>query len=803
MAEAVLRAGSRVRIIATSREPLRARESGSIPCRRFRCRRRWRRLATTSLRYGCHPAFLGSGEARSRVCAGPRAASGDRGDLPAARRHSAGDRTGGGTRCGARPPDVAARLDDRFQLLRGGRRTALPRHQTLRATLDWSYELLAEPERILLRRLGIFPGFFDLEAARAVAADADLAPVSIVVGLSDLVAKSMIAAQLDTATTRYRLLETTRAYALEKADEHGEREQLARRHAEHFRQLFERAEADLETQPTAERLADYGRYIDDLRAALDWSFSPYGEPAIGVAITVASLQLWLQLSMMAECRRHVERALASISEQGSRGEMQLQAALGLSLNYTTGRTPGKEAALTRALAIAESLGDTEYRLLALRGLWAYRVDTGAYRMALELAEQFTELAATRGEPAYLAIGDRMAAIALYVLGDLTHARRRLERHLARPFPPLRHSRIVRFLMDPGVAIRTHLARILWAQGFPDQATETARLAVEDAEQKGHTISLCHALAQAACPVALYTGDLPAAERFAAILLGHAEKLRLAGWIARGHCLEATILILRGNVVDGLPLLRNALGELREDGPTPGYTPFLAVWARGLGQSGRLTEGLAAIEQALTLSEQYEERWNLPELLRIKGELLLLEDAAGAAISAENCFRQALNWADRDGALSWELRAATSLGRLWRNLGRGTEAHDLVASVYNRFTEGFDTADLKAARALPRFLQSAEPGLIRFDGPCTGTIGKHCLRPFPGVAASPGAACRWPAGQAWRPRIRRADGADRGAWRRCRQRRADGARLAGPGRGGQCARRCRFRRCARPSERIAR
>jgi predicted ATPase len=595
--------------------------------------------------------------------------------------------------------DVAARLNDRFQLLRGGRRTALPRHQTLRATFDWSYELLADPERILLRRLGIFPGFFDLEAARAVAADADLIPVSIVVGLSDLVAKSMIAGHLDTASTRYRLLETTRAYALEKLDEHDECEQLARRHAEYIRQLFERAEADLETRPAAEWPADYGRYIDDLRASLDWSFSPHGDTATGVAITVASLQLWLQLSLMAECRRHVERALASISGQGTRGEMQLQAALGLSLNYTTGRTPGKEAALTRALEIAENLGDTEYQLLALRGLWAYRVDTGAYRMALALAEQFTELAATAGELTYLAIGDRMAAIALYVLGDQTHARRRLEHHLARPFPPLRHSRIVRFLMDPRVAIRTHLARILWCQGFPVQAAETAQLAVEDAEQKGHTISLCHALAQAACPVALYTGDLPAAERFAAILLGHAGKLRLAGWIARGHCLEATTLIVRGNFADGLPLLRTAIAELREEGPTPGYTAFLAVLARGLGQSGQLTEGLPAIEQALALSEQYEERWNLPELLRIKGELLLLDDAAGAAISAENCFRQALNWAGRDGALSWELRAATSLGRLWRDLGRGMEAHDLVASVYGRFTEGFDTADLKTARAL--------------------------------------------------------------------------------------------------------
>jgi predicted ATPase/DNA-binding winged helix-turn-helix (wHTH) protein len=604
--------------------------------------------------------------------------------------------------------ELADRLDERFQLLTAGRRTALARHRTLRAALDWSFELLPEPERVILRRLGVFAGAFRLDTASAVIAGPDLTPSDIVEGIANLVARSLVTSDLRGDAARFSLLETMRAYALERLAEVGEREALARRHAEYVRQVFERAEVDWDTRPTDECLAEYGQYIDDVRMALDWAFSPGGDTATGVAITVGSVQLWLRLSMMAECRRHVERALASISGQGSRGEMQLQAALGLSLNYTTGRRQGKEAALTRALEIAESLGDTEYQLLALRGLWAYRVDTGAYRTALALAEQFAELAATRAGPVWLAIGDRMAAIALYVLGDLSNARRRLEHHLARPFPPLGHSRIVRFLMDPRVAIRTHLARILWGQGFPDLATQTARLAVEDAEQKGHTIALCHALAQAACPVALSTGDLPAAERFAAILLGHAGKLRLAGWIARGHCLNATALILRGNFADGLPLLRTALGELREEGVAPGYTGFLAVFARGLGRSGRLMEGLAAIEQALALSHQREEHWNLPELLRTKGELLLLEAAGGAALSAEHCFREALDRAGRDGALSWELRVAISLGRLWRDQGRATEAHDLVASVHGRFTEGFATADLKAARALLEDLRSGRP-----------------------------------------------------------------------------------------------
>ena len=127
-------------------------------------------------------------------------------------------------------------------LLTGGRRTALPRHQTLRATLDWSYELLTEPERVVLRRLAIFAGTFSLEAAGAVAASSEIAPSDVVDGVSSLVAKSLVAAEVDGTIARYRLLDTTRAYALEKLAESGERELLARRHAEYYRDLFERAE---------------------------------------------------------------------------------------------------------------------------------------------------------------------------------------------------------------------------------------------------------------------------------------------------------------------------------------------------------------------------------------------------------------------------------------------------------------------------------------------------------------------------------------------------------------------------------
>ena len=138
--------------------------------------------------------------------------------------------------------------------------------------------------------------------------------------------------------------------------------------------------------------------------------------------------------------------------------------------------------------------------------------------------------------------------------------------------------------------------------------------------------------------------------------------------------------------------------------------FLDVMAEALGRSGQIASGLAAIEEALAWTERTEGRWVIAELLRMKGELLLLQAAVGAAAAAEDHFRHALDWARRQGALSWELRAATSLARLWRDQGHPAQAMAFLQPVYDRFTEGFDTADLKAAKALLDAL--AEPNVLR-------------------------------------------------------------------------------------------
>jgi predicted ATPase/DNA-binding winged helix-turn-helix (wHTH) protein len=597
---------------------------------------------------------------------------------------------------------LAARLDDRFAVLTSGRRTALPRHQTLRAAMDWSYAVLPETEQLILQRVAVFHGDFTIDAATAVTTGDHMDAADVFEAIANLAAKSLISTDISSDVTYHRLLDTMRAYALEKLGESGEIERVRALHAEYYRDLFERAETEWETRPTAEWLGDYGHQIDNLRAALDWAFSPGGDASIGVAMTAAAVPLWTHLSLMGECRYRMEQGLASLAQREDRDErreMRLATGLGAALMYTRGATPETRAAFARALEIADSLDDTDYRLRAFWGLWVDRMNDGAVRDAMRLAERFSLLASSSADPIAVSIGERTMGFALHFLGDQANARRHIERMLSGNVPGLHDRPIIRFQFDPWLTAQMRLAVILWLQGYPDQATRTVESRISDALSINHAVTLCNAFAQGVCPVALLTGDLEAAERSVTMLLDHAERSGLGFWRADARCFKGVLLIRRGDVAQGLDILRKALDEFSSAMSHTRYDAFLGELAEALGGLGDIPHGLAALDHALDRTGRTGSRWYVAELLRIKGELLLLQDAPGAAAAAEDHFRQALDWAHRQGALSWELRAATSLSRLWRDQHRVAEARALLGSVYGRFTEGFATAGLREARSL--------------------------------------------------------------------------------------------------------
>ncbi|HJY47458.1 MAG TPA: winged helix-turn-helix domain-containing protein, partial [Stellaceae bacterium] len=305
---------------------------------------------------------------------------------------------------------VASRLDDRFTLLTGGRRTALPRHRTLRAMLDWSYELLPEAERRLFRRLAVFPGGFTLEAA-AVAGDST-AP-AVAESIANLVAKSLVMRDGSVPAGRWRLLETIRAYGLGRLAESGDAEQVTRRCAEFFRDLFVRAAPGSSREPATADMAEHAREIDNVRAAIDWCFSPSGDSGIGVALTAAYAPVWLNLSLTAELRDRAEHALERVDANlGARTQMELQIALGTCLTITLGSIERTRSVLTAALEIAECLDDLDAQVRAFWALWALYFNTGECGAAQSVAERFSRVASRTGDPGVISVADRVMGYTL-------------------------------------------------------------------------------------------------------------------------------------------------------------------------------------------------------------------------------------------------------------------------------------------------------------------------------------------------------------------------------------------------------
>jgi predicted ATPase len=199
------------------------------------------------------------------------------------------------------------------------------------------------------------------------------------------------------------------------------------------------------------------------------------------------------------------------------------------------------------------------------------------------------------------------------------------------------------------------------------------------------------------------------EQSVAMLLEHSMRHGLTYWQARGRSFKAALAMRRGDVAIGLQLFERARDDFREIPYAMSYVILLTELAQSIGRIGHAARGLVAIEEAIDQCGRIEAGWCMAELLRIKGDLVLLESSGMAVPTAEGLFAESLAWARRQGALSWELRTSISLARLRRSQEQTREAHDLLASTYGRFTEGFETVDLlTATRLIGELAQGVTP-----------------------------------------------------------------------------------------------
>jgi non-specific serine/threonine protein kinase len=592
---------------------------------------------------------------------------------------------------------VAIGLRDRFALLTSGRRSALPRHRTLRATLDWSFALLSDEEQVLLRRLAIFPGGFTLDAGAAVMTGIVPNAAAVADSIANLVTKSLIVLNESRIGTRWYLLETTRAYALEKLADSGEARHVARQQAEFCLALFAPFGTKEQLQAALDNFERYRAEVDNLRAALAWAFSPDGDTTLGVALAAAAADFWAAASLMPEACEWACHALAQIGQAaGTRHEMTLQCSFGVTRVLTRGMNDDAHKALMRALALAREFADFDYLQRATHNLWLFSFRASALDDALAVVRQFEEVAGSRDALSKVVV-DCLLGVTLIYLAAHVEAIERVQRAIDRYPIESRGRDMIRFAGDMPAAAAAHIAVSFLSRGLLDTASRVAISAIDEAGGTNHPAVICVALAWAAGFIFLSLGELEIAERYGDQLSAHAVKHALRPFYVVGLCVHGSLAVRRASPSVGIQSLRRGLTEMREAGYLPFYPLFLGELAAALGALGRIDEGLAELDTAMRFAAETSHRWFMPETLRVKGELFALRDPADPAV--EDCFERGTDLAREQDALFWELRLARSLARLRVAQNRYGEARQILAPVYNRFTEGFATADLQAARAM--------------------------------------------------------------------------------------------------------
>jgi len=578
---------------------------------------------------------------------------------------------------------LAARLDEMFSLLTRGRRTVLPRHRTLQALLDWSHDLLTDVERRVLRRLSVFRSAFTLEAAAALLTSDDLPPEAVVDGVLGLAAKSLVAVDVSGPTVMHRLLYTTRTYAADKLASGGESRRLAVAHAAHFRDALLQGVPQRDVLPIAEWLQRYGRMMDDVRAGMDWAFSPDGDALLGVQLTVAATDLVYELGLIDEFRGWVDVAMEVVDTLQPRQpglELRLCSARSFLGAYTRGRQFAYGAHVQRMLDLVAQLDSDAQRIEAMFSLCAKAFGAGDYREVAEVARGIRRYVPGPDEPAAVLLSDRFLALSHHYLGQHEAAKPLAERVLHYPAGNAYRQYIGHIPRSVSMGILQ--ARMLWMQGACDSAVARADEAEADAECSS-PLALSQALAMATIPIALWRGENHRAAVLLERLRRHADRHSQGYWQSWARSYDK---VLAARASGGPLRVGIELGPIEE--------------LSGLGELdmvGTLVES-AVSAVGVERADSGVAGWCAPEILRAHAENGL-RAAPQRADDAEAGLERALDIARSQKALSWELRSATSLARLWRDRGRRPNAHRLLSDVYQRFDEGHATADLVAAREL--------------------------------------------------------------------------------------------------------
>jgi predicted ATPase/class 3 adenylate cyclase len=437
--------------------------------------------------------------------------------------------------------------------------------------------------------------------------------------------------------------------------------------------------------------------------ARHYSEAGLAEQAVGYWLKAG--QQAAELSANAEAIGHLKNGLEvlkSVPESRRRDELELdlQTALGMPLIATKGYG-GKEtgAVYARAQELCSRLSCGVQQLFPiLYGQWAYHCVIGEWLKGRRLAEEFLDHAVHAADPATKLVGHRILGLTLTHLGDLRAAREQIEKALALYEPGQHRFLAFRFGQDQKVAGLVYLCVILWLSGFPDRASNVVDQATDVAREINHHNSRGYLFAWGAATLAHFRRDAAAVRRYAEAAISLSEEHGLLMWLAYGKILRGWAAGAQGRPSESVSEIAEGIADCRATGTLRDAPYHLSLLAETLHRAGKTEEALEALQDALGFVAKTQERWWEAELHRLKGELLL-SLATADPTEAEACYRSAIEVAQAQGAKMLELRAAASLARLWRDQGKCTEAHELLAPVYGWFSEGLGTSDLNEARLL--------------------------------------------------------------------------------------------------------
>ena len=566
--------------------------------------------------------------------------------------------------------------------------------------LDWG-SLPARVEAVIAERIGRLAE--PLRAALCVASvEGEIFTAEVLAqirGVSEAEMMGCLSSELD---KRHRLV---RAQSIRRVDgqflsSYGFRHILFQKYLYGTLDEVERVRLHEQVGTALERLNS----AQDEAVAIDAQMALHFEKARIVAKAIHYLhragEKAVHLSAYLEGRSHLARGLDLLlalppSPERDRQELALQISLGRAWMVDMPAIE-REAAVARARELCSRIGTPSELCWVLGELAIFHYVRGEYRKAYELGEELIGLAAQAGDPVLLSLGHWCVGFVLFGLGEYRAARVHLAQVTSFYAPLQRHQPFVLLGADGGVSAIAYDACSFWCLGYPEQALTRSREALDLARGIGHSFSLADVLTYAGCMLESMRGNARKLLDFAKELEELSKGMGSSSFGCMGTCFRGEALARLGQVEEGIACMRAGLAKRRSHGDLCYQSGVMAALAMAEARAGRLGAGLATLAEALAFIEASGERHWEPELRRLQGELLLVQ---GDEAAAEASLRRAVEVARGQAARSWELRAAMSLSRLWQRQGKVTEARAALAEVYNWFTEGFDTVDLRDARAL--------------------------------------------------------------------------------------------------------